>query len=101
MDMVPLTLADPVTFSALPSHTPRLPLPDWLKLPAMLAGVVAPLRKAPLLVTLPANAPLAHTVAPLAMARFDRSPLRTSSPPALTWVAPVKRPASVRVRVPL
>ena len=45
--MLPLRVAEPDTFSALPSHTPRLPLLDWVKLPAMLAGVEAPLRNAP------------------------------------------------------
>src|SRR6478672_5138109 len=35
------------------------------------------------------------------MPRFERSPLRTSRPPASTRVAPLKLPASARVRMPL
>ena len=70
-------------------------------MPLILAGALAPLKKRPLLLTLLANTPLPQTVAPLAMARLDFSPLRTSNAPALTWVLPVNLPASVNVKVPL
>ena len=39
--VIPLIVAVPVTRRLLPSQTPRLPVEDWMKLPAMVAGVLA------------------------------------------------------------